>query len=485
MRPFILIPRKHKCLGADVFWSSCAHCSVTPKWSFQKLWDAMNGIVTRWENSVECLCMVSGSHATLGRLSGHRVITRRQSYMNIILTFKFISLCKKGDFSAIHLRRNVHPAFGILVAHLFHRLSWLHSGRRVSFTALEDIVSAQFGWFYSIFLSSHFTLVHLILNFEVDLNWWRIKFILCFILLTIDKVIVGSESIVDDHHVSPLLNKAIWRLSTRWRRSLPSNLWLTSLGQKTVDLTGRHIHVKVIRRGSRYRGLMLITQVLVKLRLHWSGHAHLDGSILLNRSCYWFHLHNSQWLNKLLMRAVTYLFAFFFGFHLQAFKQILVHHLLVFHNRLHIFFVMNLDLVLSWRAFDCAHSRRHVIIRWSHTFIFESGSDILFICHNYHWWSHSSTPWHLFGVLYFVDPVEQCFIVHHVLNFFPLLLIKFDAVLYEVGEHLSFFFVAVWIHEGMPWVSRWQTSSHVRTGSLLVGENGHWARMEFGNFCCI
>lgn len=185
------------------------------------------------------------------------------------------------------------------------------------------------------------------------------------------------------------------------------------------------------------------------------------------------------------MRAVTYLFAFFFGFHLQAFKQILVHHLLVFHNRLHIFFVMNLDLVLSWRAFDCAHSRRHVIIRWSHTFIFESGSDILFICHNYHWWSHGSTPWHLFGVLYFVDPVEQCFIVHHVLNFFPLLLIKFDAVLHEVGKHLSFFFVAVWIHEGMPWVSRWQTSSHVRTGSLLVGENGHWARMEFGNFCCI
>ena len=405
--------------------------------------------------------------------------------MDIILTFKFISLCKNGDFSTIQLGRNVPPTFGKLVAHLFHRLSWLHSGWWISFTALKDIVSAQFSWFYSIFLSSHFTLVHFILNFEVNLNCWRIKFILCFILLNIGKVIVGSESIVDDHHVSPLLNEAIWRLSTRWRRSLPSNLWLTSLGQKTVYLTGGHVHMKVIRRGSRYRGLMLIIQVLVELRLYWSRHAHLDGSILLNRSCYWFRLYTSQWLNKLLMRSVTYLLAFFFWFHLQAFKQILVHHLLVFHNRLHIFFVMNLDLILSWGAFDCAHSRRHVIIWRSHTFIFEPGSDSLFICNNYNWWSHSSTPGHLFRIFYLVDPVKQCFIVHHVLDFFSLLLIKFDAMLHEIGEHLSFFFVSIWIHEGMPWVSRWQTSSHVRTGSLLICENGHWARMKFGNFCCI
>ena len=132
------VSRKHKSLGIQVLISRCAHCSVTPKWSFQKLGDTVVIIVAgRWEH-IECL--VSGSAATLCCFSWQRVIWRRQSYVYIIVTFKILR--KNSDLSSIQcwfifiirIMRAVHT-------HIFDRLSRLSSSWRESFITLKDIIS--------------------------------------------------------------------------------------------------------------------------------------------------------------------------------------------------------------------------------------------------------------------------------------------------------------------------------------------------------
>ena len=151
------------------------------------------------------------------------------------------------------------------------------------------------------------------------------------------------------------------------------------------------------------------------------------------------------------MIAVTYLVLFF----VHRLKHKLLNLLLIFQDRPYIRCVVNLidSLVLVY-AFDGAHScRRDVFIWRPQSLIAAAGSDILFICDNYRR-SQSNTPGHLFTIFDSLDPVEQCLIVHHVLDFLPLLRIKFDAMLHEVGEHLGFCLIAICIHEGVPRVSR-------------------------------
>ena len=66
-------------------------------------------------------------------------------------------------------------------------------------------------------------------------------------------------------------------------------------------------------------------------------------------------------IDERIMLQITYLV--FFRLHIHGLKHILIHHLLVFHNRHNICLVVSLDLIVVC-AFDGSHGRRrHIFIR--------------------------------------------------------------------------------------------------------------------------
>ena len=167
---------------------------------------------------------------------------------------------------------------------------------------------------------------------------------------------------------------------------------------------------------------MLVVQVLVEVpRLHRGCQADVPS---LSKLCHLLDL--------------------VFGFHLRSFEQILFQHLLVFHDR-HGVGIGDWDVV---GALDGAHGRRRqILIRRPQTLLTILNG--LFLRHNRRR-PHSSTPGSLLIILNLLNPIEQCFIVHHVLDLLPLLLVELYAVFHEIGKHLSLCLVTIGIHERMP-----------------------------------